>query len=66
MSYAERPAGATMLYAVEVPVLYGLSLGDTCFANAAAAWDALPPAMQEEIDACAASSTSGAASGPRP
>ena len=49
MSYAERPAGATMLYAVEVPVLHGLTLGDTCFANAAAAWDALPPAMQEEI-----------------
>ena len=50
MSYAERPAGATMLYAVEVPVLHGLALGDTCFANAAAAWDALPCAMQEEID----------------
>ena len=50
MSYAKRPAGATMLYAVEVPVLHGLALGDTCFANAAAAWDALPCAMQEEID----------------
>lgn len=49
MSYAERPAGATMLYAVEVPVLYGLTLGDTCFANAAAAWDALPCDMQDEI-----------------
>ena len=49
MSYAERPAGATMLYAVEVPVLHGLALGDTCFANAAAAWDALPGAMQEKI-----------------
>ena len=49
MSYAERPAGATMLYAVEVPVLHGLGLGDTCFANSAAAWDALPCAMQEEI-----------------
>ena len=49
MSYAERPAGATMLYAVEVPVLHGLGLGDTCFASAAAAWDALPCAMQEEI-----------------
>ena len=49
MSYARRPAGATMLHAVEVPVLHGLTLGDTCFANAAAAWDALPAAMQEEI-----------------
>lgn len=50
MSYASRPARATMLYAVEVPELYGLTLGDTAFANAAAAWDALPASMQERID----------------
>ncbi len=49
MSYAKKPAAATMLYAVEVPELYGLSLGDTAFANAAAAWDALPEEMQGEI-----------------
>lgn len=49
MSYAERPAKVTMLYAVEVPTLHGLALGDTAFANAAVAWDALPPAMQHEI-----------------
>ncbi|MEL0020620.1 MAG: TauD/TfdA family dioxygenase [Rickettsiales bacterium] len=41
MSYAKRPAKATMLH--------GLTLGDTCFANAAAAWDALPREMQDEI-----------------
>ena len=29
--------------------LYGLSLGDTAFANAAAAWDALPDEMHAEI-----------------
>ena len=49
MSYAKEPAAATMLYAVEVPMLHGLSLGDTAFANAAAAWDALPKEMQAEI-----------------
>lgn len=49
MSYAKEPAAATMLYAVEVPELFGLSLGNTAFANAAAAWDALPEKMQKEI-----------------
>ncbi|MPY73835.1 MAG: TauD/TfdA family dioxygenase [Alphaproteobacteria bacterium] len=49
MSYAKRPARVTMLYAVEVPVLHGLALGGTGFANAAAAWDALPQSMQDEI-----------------
>lgn len=49
MSYAKRPARMTMLYAVEVPVLHGLTLGGTGFANAAAAWDALPQPMQDEI-----------------
>ena len=49
MSYAKRPARVTMLYAVEVPVLHGLTLGGTGFANAAAAWDALPQSMQDEI-----------------
>lgn len=50
MCYAKRPALATMLYAVEVPTLHGLSLGDTAFANAAAAWDALPEEMKSAID----------------
>ena len=49
MSYAKEPAAATMLYAVEIPMLHGLSLGDTAFATAAAAWDALPKEMQAEI-----------------
>jgi taurine dioxygenase len=50
MIYAARPARATMLYALEVPVLYGLALGDTEFANAAAAWEALPGVMKSRID----------------
>jgi taurine dioxygenase len=49
MSYAKHPAKVTMLYAVEVPVLHGLALGDTAFANTAVAWDALPEPMRDEI-----------------
>lgn len=49
MSYARDPAAATMLYAVEVPTLHGLPLGDTAFANAAAAWDALPTELKEAV-----------------
>lgn len=49
MSYAKHPAKVTILYAVEVPVLHGLALGDTAFANAAAAWEALPELMRNEI-----------------
>ena len=50
MCYAERPARATMLYAKEVPTLHGLGLGDTAFANTAAAYDALPAAMKARIE----------------
>jgi len=49
LSYAKEPAAATMLYAVEVPTLHGLPLGDTAFANAAAAWDALPTELQDAV-----------------
>jgi taurine dioxygenase len=49
MSYAERPAHATMLHAKEVPHLHGLPLGDTQFANSAAAYEALPEATKERI-----------------
>jgi len=50
MSYAKIPARATMLHAIEVPEINGLTLGDTEFANAAAAWDALPAAMQHRLN----------------
>ena len=46
MCYTPRPPRGTMLYAHETPDLYGLPLGDTEFASAAAAWDALPGEMQ--------------------
>ena len=50
MCYSAHPPRATMLYALEVPQLHGLTTGDTCFASAAAAWDALPKQMQSLID----------------
>ncbi|MCH9670419.1 MAG: TauD/TfdA family dioxygenase [Gammaproteobacteria bacterium] len=50
MIYSVKPPRATMLYALEVPELHGLTLGDTGFANAAAAWDALPTRMQQHIE----------------
>jgi taurine dioxygenase len=50
MCYAARPPRGTMLYALEIPDLFGLSLGDTEFASAAAAWDALPEPLRRRID----------------
>jgi taurine dioxygenase len=50
MCYTARPPRGTMLYALEVPELRGLSLGDTEFASTAAAWDALPRSFREWID----------------
>jgi taurine dioxygenase len=50
MCYAARPPRGTMLYALEVPDLFGLPLGDTEFASAAAAWDALPASIRDRID----------------
>jgi taurine dioxygenase len=38
-----------MLYALEIPDLFGLPLGDTEFANTAAAWDALPEPLRQQI-----------------
>lgn len=49
MIYSAKPPRATMLFAVEVPELMGLTLGDTEFANTAAAWDALPASMREQV-----------------
>ena len=48
MCYTARPPRGTMLYALEIPDLYGLPLGDTEFASAAAAWDALPEALRQQ------------------
>jgi taurine dioxygenase len=50
MCYAARPPRGTILYAIEVPDLYGLPLGDTEFASAAAAWEALPAPIKDRIN----------------
>lgn len=49
MCYTARPPRGTMLYAREIPDLHGLPLGDTEFASAAAAYDALPRAMKDRL-----------------
>lgn len=41
-AHLKTPHRATLLYAVEIPECDGVPLGDTCFANTAAAWEALP------------------------
>ena len=50
MCYTARPPRGTILYAIETPELYGLPLGDTEFASAAAAWDALPESLRRRIE----------------
>lgn len=49
MSYTARPPRATLLYALEIPFDNCVALGDTLFASAADAHDALPPATRERI-----------------
>jgi alpha-ketoglutarate-dependent taurine dioxygenase len=50
MSYTATPPRATLLYAIEVPEGNGRVLGDTLFASAVAAYDALPDDMKQRID----------------
>jgi taurine dioxygenase len=50
MCYTAKPPRGTMLYAHEVPMQDGLALGDTCFASAAAAYDALPAQMKQRLE----------------
>ncbi len=50
MCYTARPPRGTMLHAIEIPDLFGLPLGDTEFASAAAAWDALPDTLRSRIE----------------
>lgn len=49
-SYTERPPRATILYAIEIPTRDGKPLGDTLYANAAAAYEALPQDVKTHID----------------
>lgn len=49
MSYLEKPSRGSMLYAVEVPERDGEPLGDTYFADTAAAYDALPAGTKTRL-----------------
>ena len=49
--YLERPARASLLYALEVPVIDGVARGDTSFADTAAAYDALPDDLRDRLAA---------------
>jgi taurine dioxygenase len=50
MSYMDRPPRATVLHAIEVPLENGVALGDTEFASASAAYEALPESTKRCID----------------
>jgi taurine dioxygenase len=48
-SYRRRPSRCSLLYAKEVPQRDGRPLGDTVFANAIAAYEALPEGMKDRL-----------------
>jgi taurine dioxygenase len=48
-SYRRRPSRCSLLYAKEVPQRNGQPLGDTVFANAIAAYEALPENMKKRL-----------------
>src|SRR5437588_5198423 len=48
-SYRRRPSRCSLLYAKEVPHRDGEALGDTVFANTAAAYEALPEATKRRL-----------------
>jgi len=50
MSYTATPPRCTMLHALEVPHRGGQAIGDTLFASAMAAHDALPAETRRKID----------------
>ena len=50
LCYLERPSRMTLLHALEVPEKDGVVYGDTQFAGAAAAYDALPAATKARLD----------------
>jgi len=49
MSYTKTPPRLTMLYALEIPIRDGQALGDTLFASAVDAYDALSMEMKGKI-----------------
>jgi taurine dioxygenase len=49
MSYTKTPPRGSLLYAREIPIENGRALGDTAFASAAAAFEALPTDKQASL-----------------
>ena len=49
LCYKTRPARATVLHALEIPMSGSEPLGDTLFASMTAAYDALPAAVKDRI-----------------
>jgi taurine dioxygenase len=49
LCYLPQPARASLMYALEVPQREGVSLGDTMFASAWAAYDDLPPDLKTRL-----------------
>jgi taurine dioxygenase len=61
LSYTATPPRGSLLYAVEVPTnAHGETLGETWFVSTAAAYDALPPAMQQRLQGLRAIHRAGA------
>ncbi len=50
LCYLEKPSSVTLLNALEVPERDGVVYGDTMFAGAAAAYDALPDAIKQRLE----------------
>ena len=50
LCYLEKPSSVTLLNAVEVPEQDGVIYGDTLFAGAAAAYDALPDDIKQRLE----------------
>jgi taurine dioxygenase len=61
LSYTTTPPRGSLLYAVEIPSNeHGEALGDTLFVSTAAAYDALPAAMQQQLHGIRAIHRAGA------
>ncbi len=51
VSYRKNPSRCSLLYAKEVPVQDGVTLGNTLFCNTTEAYDVLPAALKSFLDA---------------
>jgi taurine dioxygenase len=50
LCYLQKPSRASLLYALEVPGCDGVSLGDTLFAGAGAAYEDLPSQVKRRVE----------------